>query len=245
MMRLAAALFCLVLLLPAGARAQALSASLSSDLIGITTGFTGGGLVLFGATDGPGDIIVVVRGPDHDVVVRRKARVAGIWLNTRRTTFLRAPGYYAVFSSHPLDKVVPAAVLAQEHVGLANLRLATLERRTPEETEIFRSALFAAQQRDGLYASAVREVHFLGERLFRADIDVPANLPIGTYSVEVLLVRKQAIAAAETLSFDVSQIGVDAAINDFATRWAWLYGAIAVLGAGMAGWLASLPFRNA
>jgi uncharacterized protein (TIGR02186 family) len=232
-------------LLPGAARAQALSAALSSDLIGITTGFTGGRLVLFGAIDGPGDIIAVVRGPNHDVVVRRKGHVAGIWLNTRRVTFAKVPSYYAVFSSKPLDKLVSPAVLALEHIGLANLRLDPEERRSPEETAVFRAALTAAKEREGLYSEKVREVRFPSERLFRADIEVPANLPIGTYSVEVLLVRKQAVAAAETLSFDVSQIGVDATINDFAERWSWLYGIVAVFGAGMAGWLASLPFRNA
>ena len=38
---------------------------------------------------------------------------------------------------------------------------------------------------------------------------------------------------------------IDAEVNDFADRQALLYGIIAVVGAAMAGWLASLPFRNA
>jgi succinyl-CoA synthetase beta subunit len=36
-----------------------------------------------------------------------------------------------------------------------------------------------------------------------------------------------------------------AEVNEFANRWALLYGIIAVIGAAGAGWLASLPFRNA
>ena len=45
------------------APAEGLVADLTSHLIAITTGFTGASVVLFGATDGPGDVIVAVRGP--------------------------------------------------------------------------------------------------------------------------------------------------------------------------------------
>src|SRR5207247_3547044 len=66
----------LTLALAAGpARADAVVADLSSHLIAITTGFTGASVVLFGATDGPGDIIAVVRGPERDMTVWRKGKV--------------------------------------------------------------------------------------------------------------------------------------------------------------------------
>ena len=50
---------------PAAARAEGLVADLTSHLIAITTGFTGASVVLFGATDGPGNVIVAVRGPER------------------------------------------------------------------------------------------------------------------------------------------------------------------------------------
>jgi len=59
------------------ARGEPLVADLTSHLIGITGAFTGASVVLFGATDGPGDVVVVVRGPEHDVAVRRKRREIG------------------------------------------------------------------------------------------------------------------------------------------------------------------------
>ena len=71
-------------------------ADLTTHFIAITTGFTGTEVVLFGATDGTGDVIVIVRGPEHDAVVRRKSRVAGLWINTQQMTFTGVPSYYAV-----------------------------------------------------------------------------------------------------------------------------------------------------
>jgi hypothetical protein len=68
---------------------------------------------------------------------------------------------------------------------------------------------------------------------------------IGTYFVDVYLVRDHIDVAGLQRPFQVQQVGVDAAVNEFAARQALLYGIIAVLGAGLAGWLATLPFRHA
>jgi hypothetical protein len=45
-----------------GAVGQPLVADLSAHEISITTGFTGTELILFGATEGEGEVVVVVRG---------------------------------------------------------------------------------------------------------------------------------------------------------------------------------------
>ncbi len=82
---------------PAAGRADAVVADLSSHLVAITTGFTGASVVLFGATDGPGDVIAVVRGPDRPVTVWRKSEIAGIWANTDSMSFARVPSFYAVY----------------------------------------------------------------------------------------------------------------------------------------------------
>src|SRR5437763_8685840 len=107
----------------APARGEGLVADLTSHLIAITTGFTGASVVLFGATDGPGDVVVVVRGPDREMVVRRKDRVAGIWLNTQEMTFANVPSFYALAASRPIEAITSPAAASLYHLGIANLRL--------------------------------------------------------------------------------------------------------------------------
>jgi uncharacterized protein (TIGR02186 family) len=234
------------LLAPAATAAEPLIADISTHFIAITTGFTGANMVLFGATEGSGDIIVVVRGPEHDVVVRRKSRVAGLWVNTRDAVFSFVPSYYAVYSSHPLEEIAPPPVQALHQIGLANLRFDIAGKpRAADEVAAFRAALIREHERDGLFRESAGRVYFLGDRLFRADIALPANLPTGEYRVEIYLVREGAVVAAQTSPLFVSQAGLDADVDDFADRHALLYGIVAVAGAAMAGWLASLPFRNA
>jgi len=62
-------------------------------IIAIGGGFTGDQVVLFGATDGPGDIVAVVRGPDREMTVWRKGKVAGIWVNTETIAFRNVPSF--------------------------------------------------------------------------------------------------------------------------------------------------------
>ena len=95
-----------------------------------------------------------------------------------------------------------------------------------------------------LFGADIGKVSFLGERLFRATITFPTNVPTGNYLVEVFLVRDRDVVSGQTTPLVVSKVGLDAAVSDFATREAAAYGAIAVLTAVVAGWLASLPFRG-
>ena len=108
----------------------------------------------------------------------------------------------------------------------------------------FADALIAEQVRVGLISAEIGKIAFLGERLFRASIAFPANVPTAAYLVEVFLVRDRDLVGGQTTPLLVEKVGVDAAVFDFARREAAAYGAIAVLTAVMAGWLASLPFRS-
>lgn len=225
-----------------GAAAEALVADLSSHLVAITAGFTGTDVVLFGAVDGPGDVIVVVRGPAGDVTVRRKRRIAGVWVNRDEVEFLGVPSFYALASSVPLDERITGNVLTPNEIGLDRLRLVAVEE--PPDFALFRLALLRLKRGLGHFVPVVGKVSFLGERLFRANFHFPANVPTGSYLVEVLLVRDGQIVSAQTTPLVVGKIGIGAEIYQFAHRQAPLYGLVAILGALIAGWLAHLAFRR-
>ena len=227
------------------ARAEGLVADLTSHLIAITTGFTGASVVLFGATDGPGNVIVAVRGPEREMTVRRKSRVAGIWVNTQQVTFANVPSFYAVAASRPVADILSPAAAAFYHLGIANLRLVAATPAPSVVVDAFRTALDRTQQEAGLFVERMGKVDFLGEQLFRTTITFPSNVPTGTYLVEVFLVRDNDIVSGQTTPLVVSKVGVDASVFEFSARQPGFYGAIAVLTAVVAGWLASLPFRGA
>ncbi len=235
----------LFLVLGAGtARAQALVADLSSHLIAITTGFSGTELLLYGATEGEGDVVVVVRGPESDTTVRRKARVAGIWINREELRFSGVPAFYRVAASRPLADFLPPALRQRHQIGTDFLRIQPQRDLGAEESAAFRAGMVRNKEALKLYDPEVGRVSFLGSRLFRTRILFPANVPTGNYTVEVLLVSNGQVVAAQTTPMYVSKVGVGADIYDFAHDYAALYGLIAILLAVGAGWGAGVVFRK-
>jgi len=233
-----------LVLAPLPAQAQSLVADLSRHLIEITAGFSGAEVVLFGAVDGPGDVVVVVRGPDGQAVVRRKARIGGIWVNRDSMTFERAPSFYRLAASRPLEEFAPRALRGLHQLGTDTLRLETLGTPIAGQEPQFREALIRNKTRLGLYAPAVAPVTFVGERLFRTRLSFPTNVPVGTYLVRVLLVRDGQVVSAQTTPLVVNRAGLEAEIYEFAHKHSAVYGLVAILVALVAGWLGHMAFRR-
>ena len=234
-------LVCL-LVLPTAARAQALNFDITAPLIAVTTGFTGANLVLFGSVDGDGDIVVTLRAPDQPTTVRRKDRVLGIWINRGSVHYTAVPGYYAIATSRPLEEVTRPETLARLRLGVEHLPLEA--RPHTQDPAVFRAALIRNKQAAGLFASAPSEVVMRGPRLFRADLSLPANTPVGTYQASVYLFRNGQVVGAQQTPVIVTKLGVSADIVDFARDHALIYGLLAVAIAVLAGWLAHLAFRK-
>ncbi len=224
--------------------AQPLVFDLSTHLIEITTGFSGADMLLFGATEGEGDVVVVLRGPDQETTVRRKSRVAGIWINTDEMTFTGVPAFYRVASSRPLAGI-PASIRTRHQLGTDYLRLVPPPDAPAAEVAEFRAGLVRSKERRLLYMSGEGEVSFLGPRLFRTHVSLPANVPPGSYTAEVLLIRNNQVIAAQTTPMFVSKIGVGADVYEFAHRDAAIYGILTIVFAVLAGWGAGAIFRRA
>ncbi len=228
------------------AQESTLVIDLSQEVVAITTGFAGTNVILFGAIEGSSDVVVVVRGPDRPVVVRRKSRVLGVWINTSQMTFERVPGFYAVAASGPLSEIATETVRARNEMGLEFLRLDLPRAKASANVAAdWRQGLIRNHQKLGLYQANVEPVTVLFSRLFRAEVHLPATVPTGIYQVHVYLLRDGRIVSAQTRGLEVTRIGAEAAVYDFAHQRSALYGLIAILVALVAGWAGHMVFRKA
>jgi uncharacterized protein (TIGR02186 family) len=247
---LLAALF--LALLPSGDGADAarpVVADLSNHLVAITTGFSGTHVLAFGATDDrKGDIVMVVRGPRQTHVVREKIRLAGIWVNRAGATFAQIPAFYAVAATAPLSQAVPPEVRKRHQIGLESLSLPALNGEgkplSEAEAKRFRAALIRLKQKAGLYPEAESPVTTLENRLFRAELFLPATVPTGSYSVEVYFLQDGAVIGAEITPLFVSKTGFSAEVFDFAMHNAVKYALATIVFAVFAGWGGALVFRR-
>jgi len=243
-----AAVVMLLVLAPGSRADEPLVADLSEHLVRITVGFEGAQLLLFGAVDGEGEIVVLVHGPPETVTVRRKERTAGIWMNRDEMTFENVPAFYEVMSTSQFTDWLPDALRERHQIGVNHLELPLLRepRREvdPAAAIAFREALIRRKQELGHYGVGVGSVKMLSARLFRTDVLFPTNVPTGTYTVEVLRIRDGAVIGAQSTPLYVSKVGVLADIFVFAQENAALYGILAIVIAILAGLGANAAFRK-
>jgi uncharacterized protein (TIGR02186 family) len=231
----------------ASARGQALVADLSSHHVAITTGFTGADVLLFGAVDGAGDVVVVITGPPENVVVRNKERIAGIWVNASTVEFESIPNFYAVASSRPLDEITSPDIRETQQIGADNIaaRVSAGDRDRPvEELELFRKALIRNKQKSGLFSATPEEVSIISNRLFRTRINFPSNMATGNYTAIVYLFRDGNAVQAVSTPILVEKVGIGAEVYNFAHQQSALYGLAAIIIAVFAGWLGGVIFRK-
>ena len=108
------------------AGAEELISTVAPSKISISSNFSGGVFVVFGAikTGGakprPYDVVVTVTGPPQTVMARRKERIAGIWINKGSRTFVDAPSFLGAFANRPFDAIASPDTLRQQKIGLKN-----------------------------------------------------------------------------------------------------------------------------
>ncbi|MAE50568.1 MAG: transmembrane family protein [Micavibrio sp.] len=224
---------------------KTLTIDLASDHVDITTGFNGANLILYGMKDRPGEIAVVIRGPEKKMTVRKKNRVLGLWMNTEHMDFDGVPAYYdyALSKKEGLSDA-EEQVLFENGVGLATLIYEPRD-AVPERDRIqsFQQALIRNKQLNHLFPMEAGSIEFLNDDFFRTTMYLPSNVPRGTYEIETFLFRQGQIIDRSATTMMVAPVGLNARVYDFATQKSFYYGLICIFIAVFAGWLINV-IRN-
>jgi len=256
--RAALALMGLLALIIAGspARAERLIVSVSNHRVTVTPNYSGEELVLFGSVEKDAntpptrtnyDLVVTVGGPRADMVTRRKERKFGIWINTDYRQFLQVPSYLALFANRPFDLITSPEIARRQQIGLNNVLLT--QRVSGDYADVvpndaFRSAFVRLRTQHGLYREDASAVTFLTPTLFRTGIPLPAEVPIGTYQVEIKLFADGALVAKTDTAFEIVKVGFEQFVATTARQNGFVYGLVTAFMALMTGWMASIVFRK-
>jgi uncharacterized protein (TIGR02186 family) len=238
------------------ATAERLIVSVSNHRVTVTPNYSGEELVLFGSVEhddatpanrGAYDIVVTIAGPRTTMVTRRKERVLGIWVNADSRQFLNVPSYLAVFSNRPLNAIATPEVLRRQQLGIDNIILT--QRVGSDFADVvvddpFRRAFVRLREEDGLYRESSNAVTFLTADLFRTGIPLPAEVPIGTYQIEIKLLANGNLVAHTESAFEIVKVGIEQFVADAARRNSFDYGLVTAAMALMTGWFASIVFRK-
>jgi uncharacterized protein (TIGR02186 family) len=233
---------------------ESIQIGLSTDRISITSDFSGADLTIFGALDnadplinrqGRYDVIVVLEGPMRPIVVRRKERILGVWINTDSETFASAPSSYSVATTRALQDITDQNNFRQLALGTENIYIAPLDRTgDPLRIEEFETALRALKRSTGLYYENVGGVRFLTQSLFRATLRLAPNVPVGTHKARAFLFKNGIFIKESSAQLAIQKAGFEQTIFRFANENGFAYGVLAVLLAMVTGWLGRVIFRK-
>jgi uncharacterized protein (TIGR02186 family) len=240
----------------APAQAERLIVSVSNHRVTVTPNYSGEELVLFGSVEKDAstpagrasyDLVVTVSGPRADMVTRRKERRFGIWINSDYRQFLKVPGYLALFANRPFDAMASPELARRQQLGLDNVLLT--QRVGPDYADVvpndaFRRAFIRLQTQHGLYREDTTAVTFLTPTLFRTGIPLPAQVPIGTYEVEIKLFSGGNLVTHTDTAFEIVKVGFEQFVATNARQNGFVYGLVTAAMALMTGWMASIVFRR-
>ena len=249
MIRLALVLF---LLTQSAARAgEEVIADTSQNLVSITANFDGSSILIFGAVKrdapppetGPLQVVIAVTGPLSPVVVRRKERMFGIWVNKDFVNVDLAPSFYAVASTGPLRDVLSDLDDLRHKISIKRMIRSVGAPMDVDEPGKFPEAIVRIRRASGLYSEIGGLVGLKDETLFRTEIRLPSNLVEGDYRTRIFLTREKKIIDEFETRIAVRKVGLERWIYNLAHQRPLVYGLLSLAIAIIAGWLASAVFR--
>ncbi len=226
------------------AYATPIVADLSNYRIQMDSSFNGTRMFLFGARNDNGDVVVAIRGPDKNYIVRKKEPFMGIWINRERMKFFSVPDYYAVASSKPLDEIIEYGAFQKLGIGTDHLLKPPSGPQNMEKFQNFSQAFLEYQKSRRLYLNNVEPISFMGETLFKTVITFPDNIPSGDYTAEIYLVSDGDIVGMQSTPVRVMKTGLDAFVYNMAHQYPFLYGISAIIIALSAGWFGGRLFEK-
>ncbi len=235
---------------------EKLQMGVSVDLVPVSSSFSGRDIVVFGAIEdadqaslyrGEYDVVIEVVGELEEVVVRKKERIGGIWINAAARAYKEVPSYYSVLSRNNLGDVADLSLMSKLGIGIQYLKAKPVDQGDIQQFLTqgeFSTALRRKRIENGLFYEDPEALKQISPSLFRATLYLPPNVPIGLHTVEAHLFHKGKKLDQVSQVFEVRKVGFERWIYDLAHDYSLLYGIICVLLAIFTGWFANLVFRK-
>jgi uncharacterized protein (TIGR02186 family) len=257
MVRIKALIASLLIAAPAAAQTphqESIQIGLSTDSVAITAGFAGADLTIFGALEdadpqvsrqGRYDVIVVLEGPARPVVVRRKDRVLGVWMNLESEQFENVPVSYSVATTRAFQDITDPNNYKQLSLGANNIYMQPADRtQNPFTIAEFTKALRERKTATGLYSENAGGVRFLSQNLFRATVRLAPDVPVGTHKARAFLFKNGIFVKENSAQLEIRKSGFEQAVFRLAHNHGFFYGLMSVGLAMVTGWLGRIVFRK-
>ena len=233
---------------------EGIEIGLSTDRVAITADFSGADLTIFGSIEdadplvsrqGRYDVVVVLEGPARPVLVWRKDRVLGMWINTISEMFVNVPISYSVATTRMMQDITVPETYRQLSLGINSIYLEPAEKTAfPPSVAEFRDALRQLKRTSNLYNERIGGVEFLSQSLFRATVTLAPNVPVGTHKARAFLFKNGMFIKETSAQLGIVKSGFEQSIFRYSKEYGFIYGLFAVALAMLTGWLGRILFRR-
>ncbi|MGY3438215.1 MULTISPECIES: TIGR02186 family protein [unclassified Marinovum] len=217
---------------------------LSQNRVRITANFDGSEILFFGAVtrnaplpDSELDVIIAIAGPSEPLVVRKKERRFGIWVNTESADVQAAPSFYSVSTTRPLGDILTENTDVQHRITAAKAVWAL------KSEAAFSEAVLRIRANNGLYQLNEGAIEVDKQTLFQTRVHMPSNLTEGPYIARVYLLRDQRVVSSHQTVIDVRKVGLERFLFNLSRQQPLVYGLLSIAIAIFAGWGAAAVFR--
>ena len=195
----------------------------------------------------PSDTTAIIRVTGHMEAskLKKKGRALGmLWMNQDTIEISHVPNVFLLY----LPREISAAPFPMSALGLDGIRREAQIRAREKGHDALFEEFVKLKQDARLYGTFPRAIAYGkgtgSEKSFRCTLDMPSDLPAGTYQVEVFAVKNGSVVARARQPIIAREIGMPAFISSLALNHSTIYGVLAVLVAAMAGLLTGVVFKG-
>ena len=217
----------------------------ATSQVDISTDFTGADVKAVGAMSGPGDLIIKLVGPPQEATLSRETKLGPFWVEGDRVKMEDAPSLLFLYATAPIASILSPAEQQKYGLILEGVPVRVEPQLKARAAEDWRKAFFRLKEKQGYYHEDDRAIRVFGNRLFIADMRLPGDLQVGTYTIETLLVKSGKVVGHTVGDFKVRLSGIERRVWNAAHDYPWSFGALFTLAAMVLGFaLNAIPYRK-
>lgn len=222
---------------------------IQTKAIDIDTFFSGRKVAVKAAVPSGEQVALRVIGPREDVVLFKKGRVGGLWMNVGEITFKDIPQVYLLWTSAALSSLGPgdrSLSLGLDYPSFLSRALGDLDR---EKKASLIQEFVKLKEEEKLYGISEKAVRIKPKEgtdweLVDTVITLPPKITPGTYTLELITFKDKNARLLYSSPIQVHLVGIPALVSVLATRRALLYGILAVLIATFSGLMIGMIFSS-
>jgi len=209
----------------------------------ITTEFAGTALKAVGSMRGPADLIIKLVGPPQVAKLSRETKIGPFWVEGETAKLDGAPSLLYLYATAPIAEILPPAALEEYGLRLEGVPMRLEPQLQAHVSDDWRKAFFRIKERQGYYHEDDTAIRVFGNRLFIANMRLPGDLQVGTYTVETLVVKSGKVVGRNVGHFTVRLSGIERWVWNAAHDHPWLFGGVFTLLAMLLGFaLNAIPY---